>query len=271
LPETAPPAQSAQAGGPPICPSCLRTAPRCACCGKPIVQAWYTFEELLPQAAVRRFCAPCVKHMRRCDVCRAPVPANATTLPDGQFRCAQCATEMVLDDATVAAVYTEALTLAERTTRVRPRQTPDLSVVGRRKMGAVRRRFPSDPPEGGASGHHVLGFFARESGTTRIYVELGLPRPLLLGTLAHEVAHAWQAEAAPTVADPLLREGFAEWVAHRVLVASGHRQVAARATRRDDLYGRGLRRFLEIERTAGRAGVLDAALGIPTATATTGG
>ena len=258
------PERSAQAGGPRFCQRCLRTAPRCACCGKPIAQAWYTFEELLPPPAVRRFCEPCVKHRRRCDVCRAPVPEGATTLPDGQFRCALCATEMVLGDEAVAAVYAEALALVERVARVRPRQTPALAVVGRREMGAVRRRFPSDLPDG-ASGQHVLGFFVREDGAARIYVELGLPRPLLLGTLAHEVAHAWQAEAAPDLVDPLLREGFAEWVAHRALVAGGHRRLAARATRRDDMYGRGLRHFLEVERAAGRAGVVDAVLGVPSA------
>jgi hypothetical protein len=192
------------------------------------------------------------------------VPDEAATLPDGQFRCVLCAREIVLGDEAAAAVYTEALALAERVARVRPRQTPELAVIGRREMGAVRRRFPSDLPDG-ASGQHVLGFFVREGSVARIYVELGLPRPLLLGTLAHEVAHAWQAEVAPDLVDPLLREGFAEWVSHRALVAGGHRRVAARATRRDDVYGRGLRHFLEVERASGRAGVVDAVLGIPSA------
>src|SRR5215470_6326363 len=91
-----------------VCSACELTAPRCACCSKPIAQTWYTFEELLPPPVVRRFCEPCVKHRRRCDVCRAPVPEGATTLPDGQFRCALCATDMVLDTTAAAAVYAEA-------------------------------------------------------------------------------------------------------------------------------------------------------------------
>jgi hypothetical protein len=137
---------------------------------------------------------------------------------------------------------------------------PLLVVVGRRQMGEVRRRFPHAEPEGAGS-QHVLGFFAREEGATSIYVEMGLPRPLLLGTLAHELAHAWQVEVAPGVVDPLLREGFAEWMAHHVLVAGGHRPVAARATRRDDLYGRGLRHFLALERASGSRAVMAAARG----------
>ncbi len=101
----------------------------------------------------------------------------------------------------------------------------------------------------------------RRHGANTIYVERGLPRSLLLGTLAHELGHAWQAAYPAAVRDPLLAEGFAEWIAHHTLVASGLRPVAARATRRDDLYGRGLRQLLEVERRAGREAVLVLARG----------
>lgn len=250
---------SAPDGG--LCAACLRTASRCACCGDPITQTWHTFEELLPPDRERRFCERCMTHRPRCDICRAPVPPGAVTLPDGQFRCSMCATDLVLGDAAVRAVYTEALSRARQSAGIQPVNVPELAVVGRRKMGDVRRHFAAHMPEG-AGGQHILGFFVREHGVSTIFVELGLPRPLLLGTLAHELAHAWQAEAAPDVADPLVREGFAEWVAHRVLVSARQRRVAALATRRDDLYGRGLRHFLGIERDTGPASVLEAARGL---------
>jgi hypothetical protein len=166
---------------------------------------------------------------------------------------------MVTEDGAVRALYDEAQRLAQRAAGVQPRQVPQLVVVGRRQMGEVRRRFPATSEPEGTGSQHVLGFFLREDHATRIYVEMGLPRPLLLGTLAHELAHAWQVEVAPKVSDPLLREGFAEWVAHHVLVADGYRPVAARATRREDLYGRGLRHFLAIERAAGPSAALAAA------------
>ena len=251
---------STQGGDATFCSHCLRTAPRCACCGGLITQSWYTFDELLPPATMRRFCEPCVTHRPRCDICHAPVPANATSLADGQFRCALCASEMVLGDAGVRGVFEQAIALAERVAHVRPHQIPRLAIVGRREMGDVRRRFASEIPAGTGS-HHVLGFFVREDGTSSIYVEMGMPRALLLGTLAHELAHAWQVELAPDLLDPLHREGFAEWVAHRVLVAGGHRRVAARATRRDDVYGRGLRAFLNVERVHGTRTLLEVARG----------
>ena len=246
----------------PLCARCLRTAPRCACCGKPIIHVEYTFEELLTLPAKRRFCETCVKHQPRCDICRAPVPRVAATLPDGQFRCAACAQEMILDERAVRAVYDHARALLGQAAGIHLQSLPRLAVVGRREMGEVRRRFAAELPAE-AGGHHVLGFFVRDHLAEKVYVEMGLPRPLLLGTLAHELAHAWQIKAAPALNDEVVREGFAEWVSHHVLVAAGYQQAAARATRRDDLYGRGLRHFLNIERRHGMAAVLERARGGP--------
>jgi hypothetical protein len=253
------PAGAAPAGAP-LCRTCRRALPRCACCQKPILHSWYMFDELVPPTAVRRFCEACVKGRPRCDICRAPVPVDMPVLPDGQFRCALCHSEMVLGERGVQAVYDQARTLAGREVGVWPQQQPSLRTVGRREMGAVRNRFASDIPDG-AGGHHVLGFFVREGGAATIYVEVGLPRPLLLGTLSHELAHAWQVEVAPGVKDPLLREGFAEWVAYCALMAAGHTQIAERARMRDDVYGRGLRHFLTVERAGGRRAALEAARG----------
>ncbi len=249
-----------------LCASCLRSAPRCAACRQPIVGVWYTFEELLPAPAQRQFCSTCVQHRPRCDLCRAPVASNAVPLADGQYRCALCSSDMILDITSAQSIYGEALSGMRKVAGCTLATSPQLQIVGRRRMGDIRRRYARDISGVGAEeagNHHVLGFFVRAHGTSTIYVELGLPRALLLGTLAHELGHAWQAEQAPQVKDPMLREGFAEWMAHRVLVAHGLQAVAARATRRDDLYGRGLRHFLAVERSAGLSGVLSLARGLP--------
>jgi hypothetical protein len=162
---------------------------------------------------------------------------------------------MVLDVPAVRAAYEEAGRRAAGAAGISLVTMPVLHVVGRRAMGRLRQRVaPSDDATGGA--RHVLGLFVRERQSSAVYVEVGLPRPLLLGTLAHELAHAWQSEVSPPAHDALVREGFAEWVAHQVLVDAGQREVAVRATRRDDTYGRGLRHFLTLERTKGRGAVL---------------
>ncbi|HLZ21243.1 MAG TPA: hypothetical protein VKQ30_03885 [Ktedonobacterales bacterium] len=254
------------AGEPALCASCQRSTPRCASCHRHIVATWYTFDELLPPPAVRRFCDHCVKSRPRCDLCRAPISAGTEPLDDGQYRCTLCASEMVLGDGPVQTTYDEALVAFNHV--IAPahplRQRPRIEVVGRLQMGELRRKYEQAPDDTGAvvsGGYHILGYFVRSRGVSTIYVERGLPRPLLLGTLAHELGHAWQAEHAPGVRDPLLCEGFAEWIAHHALIASGLRAVAARATRRDDLYGKGLRHMLDLERTGGPPAVLSAASG----------
>jgi hypothetical protein len=259
---------------PRLCAACARAVPRCACCGDLIPTTWYTFEDLVPASAPRHFCARCVAERPRCDLCRAPVsPAATSTLPDGQRRCALCAMEMVLATGEAEQVYNAALAAFRRVLEGgAPGTMPRLTLVSRREMSALRQQFGAAVATEGpatttatvaaAGGHHVLGFFVQAHGTSTIYAETGLPRPLLLGTLAHELGHAWQAERAPGLRDPLLCEGFAEWVAYRVLVSQGHEAIAARALRREDIYGKGLRHYQWIERAGGVPGVLAAATGV---------
>jgi hypothetical protein len=140
------------------------------------------------------------------------------------------------------------------------KQVPTLRVANPAALAAVRMRL--HPAESGAQAHHVVGFFVQKHGQRTIYVDRGLPRATLIGTLAHEFAHAWQADYAPHKQDTLLSEGFAEWVAYKVLVALKHTREAARATRREDEYGRGLRYFITLEQQAGRARVLSEAKAI---------
>lgn len=256
--------RAAPAGEPTLCNGCRRTVPRCASCRGPIIGTYYTFEELLAAADARRFCGNCVAHRPRCDLCRAPTAPGAVPLDDGQYRCTLCASDLVIREREVQSIYREALVAFEDVVGERLSMTPRLEVVSRLRMGEVRRhheRAGIYAETAGAAGHHVLGYFVRSGSASAIYIERALPRGLLLGTLAHELGHAWQTEQAPTLRDPLLNEGFAEWMAHQVLIGCGQQVLAARATRRDDLYGRGLRHFLDIERKGGRSAVLAAARG----------
>ena len=248
---------------PSLCTHCYRSAPRCAACRRPIAAVSYTFEDL-SETRPHRYCESCVKSRPRCDVCRVPVGPEIAPLDDGQYRCSVCASQMVEKPELVEAMYQEALAAFRQIVGSTLSQIPHLQTVTRLQMGTVRRSHHSNLAPGGeegVGGHHVLGFFVRYEGMSSIYIERLLPRSVLLGTLAHELGHAWQSEYAPQVHDLLTCEGFAEWVAHHVLVASGHRAMAARATRREDIYGRGLRLYLSTERKQGRDGVLRLARG----------
>ena len=267
----------ARTGDPALCARCIREARRCACCGAMILDTqWYTLEDAPDGSGPRDFCQRCWRQRPRCDLCRAPCGPGSAHLDDGQYRCAACAAHLVTAEAQVRTLYGDAIAAFAQISGERLARLPRLAIVTRREMAAAHRRYAARDPHtavaaaagagagaGGetAAGHHVLGYFVREGDETTIYVERALPRVLLLGTLAHELGHAWQAERAPSVRDPELCEGFAEWAAHGALVRAGAVGAAALATRRDDLYGRGLRRFLASERAGGRAAVLTLARG----------
>ena len=79
-------------------------------------------------------------------------------------------------------------------------------------------------------------------------MEYGLPQIVLLEVLAHEYAHAWQSENCRQDLPIEELEGFAEWVAYKLLDGWGCYRRSERMLRRDDLYGRGLKLVLGWER-----------------------
>jgi hypothetical protein len=229
-----------------FCDVCLNVLPRCGVCRKPITGQFFRFGDS-PQP----YCPTCSKERPQCDVCGVPVGDDGQRLSGGQDRCGECRKTLVLEDREVQAVY---LLVIERTRLVlegEVRQTPAVVVADPAELSAIRSQHlaAADPD---AHTQYIVGFFEQRNGQRTIYVERGLPRATLIGTLAHEFAHAWQADYAPHAQDLLLREGFAEWVAYRVLVTLGHTREAARATRREDEYGRGLRYFITLEQQSGR-------------------
>jgi len=255
-----------EAGGPGearYCAQCLARMPRCHTCGRPIATSFLRVGDS-PEA----YCRDCMLHRPHCDVCGAPLGPGSQILPDNQSRCAACASTAVYHEAEAQQLYKHVVRAVTTTLGLRVAGIPVLHVVPRHELDRLRSiytpsrtasPFRSSPePSGIPAGppQHLLGFFAQRNRTTAIYVEYGLPRGLLIGTLAHEFGHAWQAEHCPRQQSAFRREGFAEWVSYHVLLALGYTREAARATRREDIYGRGLRHFLEIERRADRISVL---------------
>ncbi|HEX9069126.1 MAG TPA: hypothetical protein VF807_10175, partial [Ktedonobacterales bacterium] len=241
------------AHSPRLCHACERDVTHCVACAQPVLGTVYTLAD--PVTGVSRsFCAECMETRQRCDLCLAPVVSSASPIKDGQWRCATCAHEMVLDPRHVAEVYSEALGWFELLLGAGLATLPELRISGRNALEEVRARHEAGSV--GAPSAHTLGFYVRDGLSSTIYVRYGLPASLLLGTLAHELGHAWEAERARGLRDPVLIEGFAEWVAYHVLLAAGQRDAAIRATRREDHYGEGLRACLKLERDVGRATML---------------
>jgi len=152
-------------------------------------------------------------------------------------------------------LYEQVQELMNQQLEMRLNMLPALSLVDRNQMLILLEQMEID---GADDPDRVFGLFFRRGRKRAIYVEYGLPQILMIQVVAHEYAHAWQGENCPLLRDPLVREGFAEWAAYRVLMALGAVKKAALLEQRVDLYGQGLRLMLALERQGGTAAVFRA-------------
>lgn len=93
-----------------------------------------------------------------------------------------------------------------------------------------------------------------------VHLLCGVPAERMKTVAAHEYAHVWHAENHPSYArtSAEMKEGFAEWVAYKVAQhAQRESQMAVLNFPSDGLYYEGLRKYLELERRQGVAGVLE--------------
>jgi hypothetical protein len=109
-----------------------------------------------------------------------------------------------------------------------------------------------------AAASDVCGLYLRDAaGRTSIHLLADLCAARTTAVLAHELAHAWQAENCPEAQGRRVREGFAEWVAWKVLEGSpgadAEREIIAGRT---DEYGQGYRLFAALERQRGAEGAI---------------
>ncbi len=252
--------QLTQVRGVPICPACLQKAPVCSACHIPILGEYFLIGD-----SPMPYCESCIKTRPRCDICRAPLDEHGKTFPERggtANRCASCLRLAVTTFAEAQRLYQETADLLRRELHLDIPILPELTIVERAILIELNRQASIIGDAGtplGPEHQHLLGFFQRIDENRRIYIERLLPQMLFRAVAAHELAHAWQSIHAPSKQSLMISEGFAEWVAYRVLLALGQQHDAARLTRRNDLYGQGLQYFIALEQRAGREGVLERA------------
>ena len=226
----------------------MKLTPRCVTCGEPIRGHYAEINGQGP------YCERCYQERGRCDVCGAPLDDTHQALTDGRRICSGCHASAVYDQAVV-------LPLARQISRFIGQQMgltlnvpTGLILVGRDQLIEIVREQVGEEAQVPTQ---TLGIYARRGIKRGIYVQSGLPRTLLIQVAAHEWGHAWQGENCPLLRDPLVREGFAEWVAYKTLVALGAERERERMIARPDIYGQGVRRALEVEALEGEAGVVE--------------
>lgn len=164
---------------------------------------------------------------------------------DGRFFCRSCDGHAVADLDGYESVYRRLVLRAQRLLDLELEEIPELVVESSESLGD--RSMLDLAPQA------VCGLYARDGfGRATIHVLSHLPETRVTAVLAHELAHAWQAENCPDEQGVRIREGFAEWVAWRLLdgLDGCQREREVIASRTDE-YGVGFRLFTELEARAG--------------------
>ncbi len=216
------------------CSRCLGSAPRCAACGLPTPAGYWTVA-----GADGFYCGTCIQDAPRCASCVRPVLDGR--ILDERFFCADCRPGLVNDGETYHRGYDRVLALASDRLGLEIRRPPSLIVESVASLHAEEGR---SYPRG-----RLCGLYQRDGtgrSTIRVLTHLGWIRAL--SVLAHEIAHAWQAENCPSDQGIRLREGFAEWVAWKLLetIPGGEGERAVIEARTDD-YGVGFRILADVE------------------------
>lgn len=231
-----------------ICRACLREGLKCKTCGKKIAGDF-----LLLDGNEGPYCASCIQQFAPCELCGAPAGDDAVQLADGRVLCARCHQTAITDPREANELFVQVIDSLDRSLGMHLNLRPQLMLVDHARLVELARVAAH---ENGHEPDRVLGLFVRQGRKRFIYLQEQLPRILLIQIVAHEFAHAWQGEQAPLLADNVLREGFAEWVAFHMLQALGAQKKAAQMLQRRDHYGQGLRDLLALERKHSAAGVL---------------
>jgi hypothetical protein len=219
------------------CTRCLRDADRCSACGLPLLERYWTVV-----GAGGKFCEAC-REASPCSVCGAPVRDGRGH--DGRLFCRSCSHRLLRDREAYDGVYERLVARARDVLGLRIARVPELVVESSASLES-RTKAGQEPDR-------VCGLYTRgPGGQATIHVLSHLPETRATAVLAHELAHAWQAENCPDAQGLRVREGFAEWVAWRLLEGvdgcGPERDVIAART---DEYGLGFRFFTTLEERNG--------------------
>ncbi len=221
------------------CTRCVDAAPRCAACGRPIFGAYRRV-----RGEEGDYCVSCAEESRACAICGVPV--RDPVVNGGRTICPDCSRGAMTDVKEITRIYRETHGRLGSLLGLHLRRVPELHIV---TLDEVDRSRLDDP--------HALeklgGLYTRDAdGKARIHLVTPVTEPRARAVFAHELAHAWQTEACPDDQGKLLREGFAEWVAWKIIEGQpGAAKERAKIEARTDEYGRGFRNFRGIEERQG--------------------
>lgn len=232
-----------------VCVQCYEKRLRCAACGVPVGAQAFMIE------GDRQFyCPECFEQRPRCDTCDRPVGTRYWTRPDGRKLCDRCQSTAVADSNAAHALWRRVRESLAKELGMTLKEPCQLKLVSRNQLISMLEKSSLHTLDSDSRGR-CFGLFLQQGNHKAIFIEYGLPQIVLLEVMAHEFAHAWQSEHTPMRTSLEVQEGFAEWVAYKLLHSWGCYRRSDRMLRRDDLYGHGLQMVLSWEQEGGKAEV----------------
>lgn len=220
----------------PDCPACGGPARACGGCGTLFTGRWIVYQETW-------FCLDCYwQASGRCRFCQEKKP------PDGDTRCRQCLSKRVQTQAVAQDLLDEVQWFCRDELGLVVKQPYKL------KLADTAAAIPKLHTDAYTLSLSTVGLWVPRERT--MWAVKGYPFWFTSAVLAHEHAHAWQQENCPAQTQDLL-EGFAAWVEWRVVQNLGYASFAENMFRLPcPIYGRGLRRCLQLEQQVGAEGLL---------------
>jgi hypothetical protein len=226
-----------------LCERCARETEKCHSCGEPLLKEYSFFEG----NKEFKYCLECTSRYSACDDCGAPVGPNGTRLDDGRNLCPECRKVAYFNAGLVLPIRDRVFAYVTQSMGMPVEHTVHFSLEDRTFIKTKAMGIPGD----------LKGLFYRKGDNYNIYVLYGLREKDLIEVIAHEMAHAWQAENCRDDMPLEDQEGFSQWIGYKALIAFGHEDFAGLMTQGDTIYAKGLSKMLRIEQSGGKGAVFE--------------
>lgn len=234
-----------------VCYDCYVSSDNCQCCGESLLNKSFS---TIP-GTQGFFCKECIKNNPTCDRCNRPVVSDSilTSIDEGVSLCKNCVANSVINLEIGSNILVNIAQILRRVLRFEIPEDVPLYLVSKKEMEFIEGSAYSDkhgmkvPP----------GVMLKENQVHSIYILIGLPISRFISVLTHEYAHIWQSRKGIHNITSSLCEGFADWVAMKILFILGYQEEIRVIKERVNEYGAGLAKIMAVEKMRGFQGAVD--------------
>jgi len=169
------------------------------------------------------------------------VGQDSVLLDDGRIICKDCLPKGYYKLEDVLPFKETVLKFMEENLGMKVKHRVKYLLVGRDRLKEENKHGSEDQS----------GLFVRKNHDFKVLILYGLRQGEIFQVLPHEIAHAWQAENCGFDLELIDLEGFAEWVSYKFLDHVKFEYKQEVMLKREDVYGKGLRKMLDIEKRGG--------------------